>query len=230
MENTEKLVILEYNGFMKKILESLLDLIYRKKCYFCGNSKHSLKMCPDCYAKLEFCEYNANRVIEGIDIYCAGYYTKELQKLIRGLKYHKQRDLAYYQAKFMFDYLKQIGKLEQECELIPVPLHKNRIKKRKYNHMELVCNELAKLTGWKCNYNLITRIKDTKPQYKLSRRERLQNLSNAFEVDKSFYNNKKVLLVDDICTTGATFEEMILTLKTVGINNITCLATSTPVQ
>ncbi|MCQ2753712.1 MAG: ComF family protein [bacterium] len=214
---------------MKKILESLLDLIYRKKCYFCGKSKTSLKMCPDCYAKLEFCEHGANRVIDGVDVYCAGFYTKELQKLIRGVKYHKQRELAYYQAKFMYDYLKQIGKLKEEYELVPVPLHKNRIKKRKYNHMELVCEELSKLTGWKCNYSLIERIKDTKPQYKLTRKERLQNLSQAFKVNNSFYNGTKVLLVDDICTTGATFEEMIMSLKTANISNITCFATSTPV-
>ena len=39
---------------MKKFLNSLLDLIYRKKCYFCGKSKYSLKMCPECYEKLDY--------------------------------------------------------------------------------------------------------------------------------------------------------------------------------
>ena len=77
---------------MKKFLDSLLNLIYRKKCYFCGKSKYSLKMCPQCYEKLEFSDFSANRIIDGVDIFCAGVYTKELQKLIRGLKYHKQRD------------------------------------------------------------------------------------------------------------------------------------------
>ena len=76
---------------MKNIFNSLLDLIYRKKCYFCGSSKHSVKMCPKCYEKLEFSSYTVNRVIDGVNIYCAGVYTKELQKLIRGLKYHKQK-------------------------------------------------------------------------------------------------------------------------------------------
>ena len=75
---------------MKNFLNSLLDLIYRKKCYFCGKSKHSVKMCPDCYDKLELNELKANRIINGVDVFCAGIYTKELQKLIRGLKYHKQ--------------------------------------------------------------------------------------------------------------------------------------------
>ena len=187
-------------------------------------------MCSYCYEKLEFCEYNANRVIEGVDIFCAGYYTKELQKLIRGLKYHKQKDLAFYQAKFMYDYFKQIDILQKkDFLLIPVPLHEKRLRKRKYNHMELVCDEFAKLTGFECDFELIKRIKDTKPQYKLSRKERLNNLSNAFEV-KNKKIEKHILIMDDICTTGTTFEEIIKELKKSGINNITCFATATPIE
>lgn len=215
---------------MKKILESLLDLIYRKKCYFCGNSKYSLKMCPKCYSKLEFAEAKVNRIIEGVDIYCAGVYTKELQKLIRGVKYHKQKELAHFQAKFMHEYFLSLESLQgKDFELIPVPLHKNRIKKRKYNHMELVCTDFSRFSGFSCNFDLIKRVKDTKPQYKLSRKERLKNLSEAFIVDTEKLSGKNLLIMDDICTTGSTFEEMIKVLKISGANYIVCFATSTPV-
>ena len=215
---------------MKKILESLLDLIYRKKCYFCGKSKYSIKMCPSCYEKLEFSDRIANRIVKGVDVYCAGIYTKELQKLIRGLKYHKQRDLAYFQAKFMYEYFANLDNLKnKDFELIPVPLHQNRMKKRKYNHMELVCEEFSKLSGFECNFELIKRIKDTKPQYRLSRVQRLKNLSGAFEVNKNKISGKPLLIMDDICTTGSTFEEMIKALKNAGVKNIVCFATSTPV-
>lgn len=214
---------------MKKFIDSILDLIYRKKCYFCRKSKHSLKMCPECFEKLEFNSFKANRIIDGIDIYCAGLYTKELQKLIRGVKYHKQKDLAYYQAKFMYEYFRNLEHLQnKEFEIIAVPLHSKRIKQRKYNHMELVCEEFSKLSGFECNFDLIKRIKDTKPQYKLSRKQRLENLSEAFVVQKEFYKNKHLLILDDICTTGTTFEEMIKTLKSENINDIVCFATSTP--
>ena len=216
---------------MKSLLEALLDLIYRKKCYFCGNSKYAIRMCPNCYEKLEFSNRIANRIIDGVNIYCAGVYTKELQKLIRGVKYHKQRELAYFQAKFMYDYFSQIENMKnKDFVLIPVPLHKNRIKKRKYNHMELVCEEFAKLSGYKTEFDLIRRIKDTKPQYKLSRKERLKNLSEAFEVNNNILDKEShLLLMDDICTTGSTFEEMINSLKKNGYCNITCFATSTPI-
>lgn len=214
---------------MRRIFEALLDLIYRKRCYFCGSSKSSLKMCPNCFDKLEFASFIPNRIIDGINVYCAGTYNKELQKLIRGLKYHKQKELAYYQAKFMYDYFTGISSLvSREFELIPVPLHKNRIKKRKYNHMELVCEEFSKLSGFSCNFELIKRVKDTKPQYRLNRKERMLNLHEAFEVNKDCYTGKELLIMDDICTTGSTFEEMIITLKAEGINNITCMATATP--
>ena len=213
---------------MKKIINSLLDLIYRKKCYFCGKSKYSLKMCPKCFNKLEFCDFNANRIIDGINIYCAGIYNKELQKLIRGLKYHRQKDLAYYQAKFMYDYFINLDLQNKDFEIIAVPLHLKRIKQRKYNHMELVAEEFSKLSGYICNFDLIKRIKDTKPQYKLNRKQRLENLSGAFVVNKEFYKGKTILILDDICTTGSTFEEMIQELVKSGINNIVCFATSTP--
>ncbi len=215
---------------MKNLFESLLDLIYRKRCYFCGSSKYSVKMCHKCFDKLEFSSFLPNRIIDGVNIFCAGTYNKELQKLIRGVKYHKQKELAYYQAKFMYEYFTKIEQFKnKDFELIPVPLHQNRIKKRKYNHMELVCEEFSKLSGFSCNFGLIKRIKDTKPQYKLNRKERMINLHEAFEVDKEFLTGKDVLLMDDICTTGATFEEMINTLKSAGVKSISCFATATPI-
>ena len=184
-------------------------------------------MCPDCYNELSFADIRANRIILGVDIYSCGIYEKNIQKLIRGLKYHKQKELAYYLARFMFEYYEKIG-LNKKFQVVPVPLHKNRIKKRKYNHMELVAEEFCKISGNIPNFELIKRIKDTKPQYKLSRGERMQNLSAAFIVDKEKDLGLPILIMDDICTTGATFEEMINTLKTSCLNDITCIAASNP--
>ena len=212
---------------MKKILLSLLDLIYKKKCYFCSSSKSSLKMCPKCYEELTFAKFQPNRIVEGVNVYSCGIYEKTLQKLIRGLKYHKQKELAGYLAQFMYEYWKELSD-KRDFQVIPVPLHENRIKKRKYNHMELTADEFCKLSAFTPNYELIKRIKDTKPQYKLTRAERLKNLAGAFEIDLTKDLKKPVLILDDICTTGTTFEEMIKTLKENGITEIVCLASSSP--
>ena len=208
-------------------LISLLDWIYKKKCYFCKSSFECVKMCSKCYDKLSFRLFRPERIIEGVNIYCAGNYTKELQKLIRGLKYHRQKDLAHYLAKFMYEYFQKLN-IEGEFEIVPVPLHKNRQKKRKYNHMELAAEEFALMSGFSVNFDIIKRVKDTKPQYRLTRKERLENLSNAFEVDRYKYRNKKLLVIDDICTTGSTFEEIIREFKKNGICDIICLAAATP--
>ncbi len=209
---------------MKNFLLSLLDWIYKKKCYFCGNSKQSLKMCDKCYDKMNFCNVTVNRQILGANIYACGLYNAELQKLIRGLKYHNQRELAFYQAKFMWEFWQKIN-LNENFLVVPVPLSKERYKQRKYNHMELVTEEFCKLSGYSYDFELIKRVKNTKPQYNLKRNERMKNLENAFEVTKD--TDKPILLIDDICTTGSTFESIIFELNKNSIYNITCLATAT---
>lgn len=213
---------------MKNFLINLLDWIYKKKCYFCGTSKECLKMCSSCYDEMDYLPIEVNRDVLGCKIYCAGCYEQNLQKLIRGLKYHNQRELAYFQAKFMFDYWKQILNKDENYQIIPVPLYKTREKKRKYNHMVLVAEEFSKLSGYNVNLELIKRIKDTKPQYRLNKLQRMDNLSNAFLINKNAVQAEKVLLMDDICTTGSTFESMIIELRKCGINDIVCFATTTP--
>ena len=193
---------------MLKRLTDLLDWIYKKKCYFCKSSKEAVKMCSKCYEEMDFLPVKPSRTVKGKKVYCAGIYSKNLQKLIRGLKYHNQRDLAFYLAQFMSEYFEKISD-KKDYEVIPVPIYPKREKKRKYNHMNLVGEEFCRITANTLNVDLIKRIKDTKPQYKLKRQERVQNLTNAFKVDKSKYNGKTLLLIDDICTTGSTFEEMI---------------------
>ena len=210
---------------MKNFLMNLLDWIYKKKCYFCGKSKDSLKMCNSCYEKMMFNNVSADREILGIDVYSCGVYETVLQKLIRGLKYHNQKELAYYQAKFMWEYWQKLN-LKGDFVIVPVPLHKIRQKKRKYNHMELVAYEFSKMSNYPVELDLIKRIKNTKPQYNLKRVQRLENLKNAFEVNSSIKCNKHILLIDDICTTGSTFESIIIELQKNRYSNITCLATA----
>lgn len=185
-------------------------------------------MCSSCYDELEFLPFVPNRKYNDTKIYCAGVYSKNLQKIIRGIKYHNQRDLAFFIAKFMYQYW---TKLENSGEyiIIPVPIYEKRKKKRKYNHMDLVADELSKLTGYEVAYDIIKRVKDTKPQYKLKKSQRIMNLDKAFCVNPcKDIHGKKLLLIDDICTTGATFEEMIRAFNNAGFCDITCFAATTP--
>ena len=176
-------------------------------------------------APLFFCLPTVKSICKNVNIYCAGKYEKTMQKLIRGIKYHKQKELAFYQAKFMSEYFNKLN-LSKNYQVIPVPLYKERQKKRGYNHMELVAEEFCRLTGYTLNTDFILRIKDTKPQYKLNPKERAENLAGAFAIAKGVKIGGKILLMDDICTTGSTFTEMVKTLKNHGINDIVCFATT----
>ena len=212
---------------MKKFFLNLLDLIYKKRCYFCKSSRENSSMCQKCYDDLNFKNPSEIMEINKTKIYCAGVYEKNIQKLIRGVKYHNQKDLAYFQAKFMKTYFEKLN-LNKNFQVVPVPLFKTREKQRGYNHMDLVGEEFCKQTGFSLNTNLIKRVKNTKPQYKLTRKERMENLKEAFEVEPSnFDKNCDILIIDDIFTTDSTFEAMIKEFHKHSIYNITCLSTAT---
>lgn len=186
-------------------------------------------MCSKCYNEMEHASYKINRIVEKKPIYCAGIYNKNLQKLIRGLKYHNQRELAKPFAKFLYEYWSEITD-KNNFQVIPVPIFPKREKQRRYNHMNLTAEEFCILSGCTLNTDLIKRIKDTKPQYKLKKAEREKNLHGAFEINKENLLPMKILIIDDICTTGSTFEEMIKEFEKAGISDITCLAGATPFE
>ncbi len=211
---------------MMKLFSQLLDLIYKKQCYFCKKTIDNSIMCKNCYAQIDLLQPKPLMFIEDIPVFSATVYGKNMQKLIRGLKYHNKKDLAAYQAKLMSEYWNTIEKKEMTYSIVPVPLFKTREKKRKYNHMLLVAHEFSKLFSYQVKNNLIYRTKNTKPQYKLTIKERQENLHNAFSAKKENYNGENILLIDDILTTGSTLTEIIKELKKNGITKITCLTTS----
>lgn len=212
---------------MKNFLINFLDWIYKKRCYCCSSSRESVSFCSKCYLELDFNPPQPDRIILGTNIYVAGSYNKNLQKIIRGLKYHNKKELAYFLAKFIYEYWGTLN-ISKEFQVIPVPLHEKRQRQRRYNHMELVAEEFCKMSGFSLNNKLIKRVKDTKPQYKLSRAERMQNLDDAFDIDFPTFQGSPVLLIDDICTSGATFESIIEALHKKGINDVVCLAVGSP--
>jgi len=220
---------------MINFLTQLLDCLYRKRCYLCGKTKESAKVCSVCLAEIRKNEFNHSFNIDvdnGVQFYYAGFYAKDMQKLIRAIKYHEQREIARYLAGFTFEYWKRFKISEKKFFVVPVPLFPKRQKQRKYNHMELIAKEFCALldNGSELKPDLIKRIKNTKPQYGLKTQERIDNLKDAFEVDLTNYNGENILLFDDILTTGTTMHEMINTLKTAGVTSITCLAITSHVS
>lgn len=162
-------------------------------------------------------------------IYACTLYDEITKKLIKDLKYHNKKNLASLQAKIMYEYWLDLHKKETFL-ILPVPIHPNRKKERKYNHMDLVADELSKLTGYKNNKKFLLRIKDTIKQFNLNKTQRLQNIKNAFEINpnETIDRDENLLIIDDITSTGITLEEIIKLLKKNGYKKITALTLSTP--
>jgi len=209
-------------------LKKLIDWIFYKKCYFCGKKSKIGIICDECFKKITIKSAKPYKFYKKVEIFSACSYENDVKKMIRGLKYHDKKEFAGHSADILYKFWGQSGKEKVNFSIIPMPSHLNRLKKRKYNHTELIADEFSLKTGYKVNKELLYRIKDTKPQYKLSIKERKANLRGAFRIDINKYAFENLLLLDDICTTGTTVEEAIDCFLKMGINKICVLVLSNP--
>ena len=111
-------------------------------------------------------------------------------------------------------------------EIIPIPLHSSRKRKRGFNQSEVVAGILSELTGIPCQTDVLFRIRKTVPQKQLDRRGRKDNLMGAFGVSREWNACENVLLIDDIYTTGTTVGRAAKMLKKAGAQNVYFLTIS----
>ncbi len=203
-------------------------------CWLCDNclNQISLKnnhLCPLCKKKFtpagKTCfSCQQNPLIDGVLI--SSFYKKNNQKTLLANLIH------YYKYRFLIELKNPLGEvmrkafLKSDLELpdfvIPVPLHPRRLRWRNFNQSELLAEYLSKnLTpGFhlKILTNVLIRKKYTLPQAKTkNRRQRIENLKKVFAINKNFktslIQNKNILLVDDVITTGTTLFECAKILK-----------------
>ena len=104
--------------------------------------------------------------------------------------------------------------------IIPVPIHESKLKQRCYNQAELIADELSGSMGIPINNKYIMRIRKTTPMKELSNEERVKNLQNAFQICNNSIRYNKVLIVDDIYTTGATVDACARCFKESGTDKV----------
>lgn len=201
----------------------LLDWIYKKRCYFCKKVSDDKLMCMDCLEEIELLDPIPTKELKHYKIYSATSYADNMQKLIRAIKYHSKKELSYQAGLILKNFWEQIPDREYDYEILPMPLYKEREKKRKYNQSDLIAQEFAKYFYYKKNNNLARRIKNTPPLYKMKSHERAEILDGAFEFLPENYSGKPILILDDICTTGATVKELTKELERHGVESITVL-------
>ena len=232
-----------------KILRFITKILFPGSCPVCGEVQEQLltddgvaHICPACEKKLTrvappFClrcgkPLEADRMRREYCADCRGrthafvqgravfVYQGAIIGSMHRLKYGNRRDYAAVFAREAFEeHGSWIRRIAPDA-LIPVPLHPKRRRERGYNQAQLIAEELARLTGIPVEKKLLLRTANTQPQKQLSARERKNNLKNAFQMSKKIVQLEKVLLIDDIYTTGSTVDAAAETLMGAGVKKV----------
>lgn len=188
-----------------------LPFIWGKRCRQCGKSvTEATVLCEDC---LKF----AHVYKEGRAVF---RYEKPVSEAVLRFKYHGRKDYGKIFAYWMHRYLGEWIREKNIEVIVPVPIHKKRMKKRGYNQAAIIAKEIATKMGLEYNDSSIVRCKNTIPQKKLSVIGRMSNMQRAFKLTDKRLKNKNVLIIDDIYTTGMTIDIMSICLKKAGVNNV----------
>jgi competence protein ComFC len=223
------------------MLNKIFDLLYPRLCFAC-NSNHVAKdqsICLSCEYKITPTVYHrmpdnivAERFYGRVKIEratTAFSFVKGglLQELIHKLKYDNRPEIGIELGKIYGNILRESGTWNNIDYVIPVPLHPKKKHQRGYNQAGMWGQGLAESLGIELRNDLLIRTDYTDSQTKKSRTERFANVENVFSItDQTLLNNKKILLVDDVLTTGATLEACSNTLLNASelSVNIVCIA------
>lgn len=201
-------------------LKQLLNTIFNKNDYI-----YDFNVDNHFIQKRELCLETEIKPLHFIS-YSAFLYKDKIRELIHLYKFQKKVYLAQALAKILYDVIilkmPQIVDKKENFELVCVPCHYFRVFKRGFNHMNLIAYELSKLLGIKFNKKLLARSKYTSSLYNKTKQEREKIIKNCFKINNSQLKNKntKIILIDDILTSGTTMKECIKTLNDNGFENI----------
>lgn len=232
----------QYNKIIENLMKGIINILYSPVCPICGNilRVNNNEICKDCKNKIKYlneptCKKCGKQLIQEEQEYCYDCSKKEhsytrglalciyddtIRKSIYNLKYNNKREYAkVYANEIILHYKPKILKWEAEA-LIPIPLHISRMRKRGFNQAEDLGRELAKQLELPLLTRYVKRVKKTIPQKELNHKQRRNNLKKAFKIVDNDVKLKKVILIDDIYTTGATIDSIAELLKESGVVEI----------
>ena len=225
---------------MTKYLAYILNLIYPPRCEICTGelptaSRH--RICLACFRKIiligEYSCYRCGKPLQIATKFCAdcrgndglsfdrivaaGIYQGVLRDSIRIFKYGGRSCLGMELGQLLQDVYRR-NFLDRPADfLIPVPLHKKQSRKRQYNQSAILADSLGKAFAVPVWPKALARTRATAPQYELDKNERAENVRGAFRWQgRGRVEGRRVLLIDDICTTGSTINECACVLKAQG--------------
>ena len=202
-----------------------LGILFPQTCSFCGKV-YPEPICETCREKVFYvheprCKQCGKPIRYKEQEYCMDC-SKKKKTFITGrsvwihkglvpwsiyqFKYHNRRIYGEFYAKELYRLYGTKIKEWGIDVIVPVPLHPKRKRIRGYNQAEIIAKHLGRMTGLPVETKWVQRVRYTKPQKILDNRERKKNLQEAFAVRKNYEKYEKVLIIDDIYTTGSTID------------------------
>lgn len=206
------------------MINMLLNFLFPSVCGICGKVGKEW-ICEKCLEKLKINIIYRKVYNKYYDemIYLFSY--KDVRKLILKYKFNNQAFLSNMFSQIILKNKKLCRNLKFYDIIIPVPMYKIKKQKRGYNQTELITKKIAKNLELQEDSKVLLKIKNTKTQSKLNEKQRYENIKNVFYINNNEkIQNKKVILFDDIITTGATINECAKILKQNGAKKVTVLA------
>lgn len=235
---------------IKQNIHRVFNLIYPRFCVVCKsklNPNNEYNICLVCAASINlikppFClkcgigleqlsRLRSNGCIECANkkyyfeqALSACKYTGIIKHCIHLFKYKHKRITGNILGDIVIKFMKDNFSVKNIDIITAVPLHKHRLRERGFNQSEIVANKLSEYFKIQNSFNNLCRIKKTISQVTLSAQQRKTNITGAFICKyPEKFKNKRILLIDDIFTTGATLNECARMLKKSGAKNVTCL-------
>ena len=228
-------------AFLEYSRQAAADLLFPRRCPVCGGvaMPKGRLICPACLKQLSFvsspaCMKCGKEIGSREQEYCAdcirrkksftrGFallnYDSRAAVSMAAVKYHNKREyLDFYARAAALRFGKQFRQTGIQV-IVPVPVHASRLKTRGFNQAAVLAEKLSAELGipWE---ELLNRVKKTDPQKSLGSAERLKNLRGAFEAEQEAGKWERVLLVDDIYTTGSTAEICSRALLKTGVKQV----------
>lgn len=212
--------MIKIDKMLRQIWTVPIVSIYPQTCGICGKI-YPKPLCNKCEIKLKK-ENNLNIINSKEELEDKNFneliyifkYEGQIRKLILDYKFNEKSYIYLTFSYFLLKNKKLFEKIKKYDKIIPVPISKKRLKTRGYNQSYLIAKEIAHQTNLELLNNCLIKTKNIIEQSKLNKEERKQNIKGVYDLkNKELIKDKKILLIDDIYTTGSTVNECSKILK-----------------
>lgn len=247
MKNMLLIFLQKNTKVVKEFFEYIINILFPSVCCICGKFNKKW-ICINCYKKIEklmineiflydkYAELRLKNDAENKNIFYKekiNYYDKILyifkyegiiRKLIIDYKFNDKSYLNNFFSSIILNNKFDCDILKKYDIIISVPLSKKRMNKRGYNQTDLIARKISKSLNIEYKLDYLVKIKETIKQSSLNKKERIQNIKDAFVFNNKYnIKNKKIILIDDVFTTGNTVNECSKVLRKNGAKEILVL-------